>query len=87
MQTDGAFKEIDRDRLLTKLNGCFEWLSKIAFVRTGLPKYDFVTDQQEWHYKCLIKKNMRKSLVDEILKQMEVNKDIFFITGTWVINF
>lgn len=57
----GAFKEIDRDRLLTKLNGfVLNGCPKIAFVRTELPKYDFVTDQQEWHYKCLNKEEYEK---------------------------
>lgn len=56
-----AYKEVDRDRLLNKLNsfvlnGC----PKIAFVRTELPKFDFVPDQQEWHYKVLGKEEYEK---------------------------
>ena len=56
-----AYKEVDQDRLFSKLNsfvlnGC----PKIAFVRTEVPKWDFLTDPLEAHYKVLSKEEYEK---------------------------
>lgn len=56
-----AYKEVDRDRLLSKLNafvlnGC----PKIAFVRTEVPKWEFLRDPLEAHYHILNKENYEK---------------------------
>ena len=56
-----AYKSVDQDRLLNKLNsfvlnGC----PKIAFVRTKVPDWDFLTDPLEAHYKVLSKEEYEK---------------------------
>lgn len=56
-----AYKTVDRDRLLGKLNSfVLNECPKIAFVRTELPKWDFVPDPQEMHYKRLSKEEYEK---------------------------
>lgn len=56
-----AYKIVDRDRLLNKLNSfVLNECPKIAFVRTELPDWDFVPDKQEMHYHVLSKENYEK---------------------------
>lgn len=56
-----AYKGVDQDRLLSNLNSfVLDGCPKVAFVRTELPKWDFVQDPQEWHYKVLNKEEYEK---------------------------
>jgi transketolase len=48
----GAYKKIDLDLLEARVN---LFNPRVKFIRTHLPKVDFVIDPQEWHYKVLNK--------------------------------
>lgn len=49
----GAYGRVGLDLLETRIN---LFNPRVKFVRTHLPKVSFITDQQEWHYKLLSKK-------------------------------
>jgi len=52
-----AYKEIDLDLLEARIN---LFNPRVKFVRTKLPKWNFVTDHQEWHYKVLNKEEYER---------------------------
>lgn len=46
----GAYKKIDLDLLEARMN---LFNPRVKFVRIKLPKWDFITDPQEYHYKII----------------------------------